>query len=295
MFKLTSRIGYGYGYVFVALLVTAIGCNASQYRYGVRGSKQLSPFNQNAVAGNPVSFGGSRPLVDKFERLVQGPRQAVRKLLGRPVVTGDQLESNLHRSAELAQRYLSDNGIGGVNIDVRRYEPAIEWQRLKANKNISPLWKYTGGTISHLRYTLLPKRAMRWNSYNVFTNTLHLNSSNSVDSIYYAAEAKQYFRQWLPGTYAMAQYLPVVPVLHSAVVATDAIEFSRAAQDWELERSLTPACYSKIGRAAVLQAISFGAFSNTVFPEVALLRVAGSKAGYAVGQGVATVRSKVRK
>lgn len=274
------------------LLLVATGCGTRQYRYGVRANSQLVPLNSVAANGNPVSFGGTHRTIDKIERIVQIPRQAYRKLLNRPNVTPAELESRLHQSAGLAQNYLSANGLGGINIDVRRYEPGIQWQRLKANDNISPIWKYTGGTISHLRYTLVPKRALRWNSYNVFTNTIHLNSATSVDSVYYAAEAKQHHQQRLPGVYAMAQYIPIVPLLHSSVVANDAIGYSKSTQDWELERELTPASYSKVARVAVIQAISLGAFSNTVFPEVALLRWAGSEAGYAAGKAVAREREK---
>lgn len=272
------------------LLLVATGCGTTQYRYGVSGNSQLSPLHSTVTGGNPVSVGGSHRMIDKLERFVQSPRQAYRKLLNRPNYTPAQLDSRLQQSAQLAQQYLSANGLEGINVDVRRYEPAIQWQRLKANDKISPLWKYTGGTISHLRYTLVPKRALRWNSYNAFTDTIHLNSSTVVDSVYYAAEAKQHHNQRFPGAYAMAQYVPIVPLLHSTAVAGDAIQYSRATQDWELERDLIPSSYSKVARVAVIQAISLGAFSNTVFPEVALLRFAGSEAGYAAGKAVANSR-----
>jgi hypothetical protein len=250
----------------------------------VRNNSQSSTLAKSVSGENPVSFGGSHPTIDKIERVVQAPRRAFWKLANKPLVDQAELESNLQQSAAWAQHYLVANGISDVNIDVRRYEPMIQWQRLKANEDVGPIWKYTGGAISQLRYTLFPKRAFHSNAYDPYTNTIHLNSSSDVDGVYYAAEAKQYYKQPLRGTYAIAQYFPLVPLVHSMAAASDSIKFSQASNFPELERKLIPASYAKVGSSVATQGVALGIVSSAVYPEVAALRWIGSKAGRAAGR-----------
>ncbi len=74
--------------------------------------------------------------------------------------------------------------------------------------------------------------------------------------MYEAAEAKIIRNQKLPGTYAAAQYLPIVPLLHDVRVANDVLSYARVRQEWEFEKELTPSIYARFGADAVSQATS---------------------------------------
>ena len=281
--------------VAAMILLGSSGCATTNYQYGIGEATQPTPIAHPSakfgnVFNNKVSVGGDHPTVDRIEKMVQTPRRVVGKLFNKEPLTEAETEEARQESIAISQEFLQANGLGDVKIDVRCYEPAEQWRRLKANDEIAPIWKYTGGTINHIGYTLLPRRAFHSNSYNPFTNTLSLNSTDAVDAIYHAADAKQHQKHKHVGAYAMAQRLPVVPIFHTAAVSQDVIGYAKAKQDWELEKKLYPATYSRVGATAVRQAVNFGAISNTAFPRAPLLQLAGRSVGNVTGRLVAKQR-----
>jgi hypothetical protein len=276
----------------VALALFLSGCATVDYQYGTGAAAQAkSLFVENSV-GNPIAIGGEHPVVDRIERFVQSPRRAIRKLIGREEVDATKTEELRGQSIQLSQEYLEANGLTDVHIDVCRYEPAEQWERLKANDRIVPFWKYTGGTLNHIGYAMFPKRAFHADSYDPFTNTLNLNSTQKVNAIYYAAAAKQYRKQELLGTYEFTQHLPVIPLLHSGAVTSDAITYAQANGDWALESQLYPSCYARIGSSSLSQAATLGMISDGPFPTLPLMRLAGGSAGAATGRYVAKQREQ---
>ncbi|PHQ34891.1 hypothetical protein [Rhodopirellula bahusiensis] len=271
---------------FVLLIVVTVGgCVQSQYRYGVQnssGSKCASP------SCNRVAVGGDHPVVDRIEKVVQSPRRTMRKFLGKDEPTLVEIIQQRSEAFGLAQGYLAINGLDDVYVDVRRYEPGEHWERLKANDRISGFWKYTAGTLDIVGYSLLPGRAFHSDHYSPFTNTLSLNSTDSLDSLYESGLAKQFRKQRLLGTYAVAQRLPFFPLLHHTQTTSDLLTYAREMNDWDLEEELYPATYSQIGQAAVSEAIVvLPAVADEPFYVGGLIGMAGGVVGSVTGNSVA--------
>lgn len=267
------------------MILVSGGCVQSQYRYGVQNGGTLMPVSPS---GNHIAVGGDHPVVDRVEKVVQSPRRTLRKWLGKDEPTAEEIIEQRSEAIGLAQGYLAINELDDVYIDVRRYEPGEQWERLKANDRISDFWKYTAGTLDIVGYALLPRRAFHSDHYSPFTNTLSLNSTDRLDSLYESGLAKQFRKQRFLGTYAVAQRLPLVPLLHHANVSSDVLTYARETEDWELEEDLYPAAYSQIGRAAVSEAfIVMPAVADEPFYVGGLIRATGGAVGHAAGKSVA--------
>ncbi len=231
------------------------GCARDQYFYGIQahGTLQQTPCEWETI--NPIAVGGEHPTIDKLENFVQGPKNFFLRLRAdhdRELFSPEQLRQ---QAIGLTQQYLAENGLHDVCIDARRYEPIEQWQRLKANDRVAPLWKYTAGTLDVIGYTLLPKRALHADVYSPFTNTLSINSTEPTKALYQAARAKEYRKQRWLGTYAVMQRAPVAGLIHHANAATDVLTYAQVNQRSELTRELYSCTYSELGTAAVSDAL----------------------------------------
>ena len=267
------------------------GCARTNYQYGL--SNRAGP-RPALDAVNPLVFGGEHPKLDKLESTVHYPIKKIQQWLPRRKPAADPQE--LRREATFkAQEFLVLNELPDVNIDVREYDPATQWQRLRENDRIHPFWKYTTGTVAHLKYAWLPGRVFHYDSYNPYTNTLSINSTSPAMAVYEAAEAKVIRNHKLPGTYAASQYLPIVPLVHDVRVANDVLSYARVRQEWEFEEQLTPRIYAAFGADAVSQATSLvpGA-AYMPFYYKPLLSLAGRTAGGVTGKAVIKERAVQR-
>lgn len=268
------------------------GCARTTYQYGLAHRDGPKPGLDQV---NPLVFGGEHPKLDRFEQTLHYPIEKIKQWFPRKEPPADPTE--LRRQATFkAQEFLVLNELPDVNIDVREYDPAEQWQRLKANERIHPFWKYTAGTVEHLKYAWLPGRVFHYDDYNPYTNTLTINSTSPARALYQAADAKILRDQKLPGTYAAAQYLPIVPLVHDVRVANDVLSYARVRQEWELEKQLTPSIYAAFGADAVSQATSLvpGA-AYMPFYYKPLLSLAGRTAGGATGHAVVKEREVQQK
>ena len=233
---------------------------------------------------NTVTAGGSHPQVDQFERFVQTPRQLAYAAMNKPTLTEWERQNNWASSVGMAQEYLSQNGLYDVAIDLRNYDPQLQWQRLQQNPRIGPLWKYTGGVVDWTLYTLLPGRALRRDRYSPFTNTLSINSDSPERALYEAASAKEFHQhEWL-GTYAAIQVAPVVPLVHHAKVGSDVLTYSHVTGQDELTRELFPRTYSRMGGAVVSEALFFVPLADGNFLVSPAAQLVGRVAGQAAGR-----------
>lgn len=266
------------------------GCVADSYRYGV----QKSAYSTTPIAQKietEVLVGGTKPQLDRVESFVQAPRRWVGRVFRRPEVTPAQEQTQRVAAARMASGYLAANGMTDVNVDVRVYDPKLQWQRLQDNPEISPIWKYTGGTAGWLRYTLLPMRAFHTDHYDPFSNTLHLNSARPLQALYESALAKEYQKQRElgpfnlgTGTYAMLQNVPFVPLVHNANAASDVLTFADAHLASDADE-LYPMVYSRLGTSAVSEALSVVALDAPFYTTPAL-RVGGGITGRLAGKAV---------
>ncbi|MCC6511897.1 MAG: hypothetical protein IT423_22550 [Pirellulaceae bacterium] len=268
------------------------GCASPTYNYGLPNRPDVKPALGSL---NELTFGGDHPKLDKVESWVHYPITKIKQWIPRKSPTPDP-EEQRRLAIYKAQEYLVLNELTDVHIDVRQYDPAAQWQRLRENDRIHPFWKYTAGTVSHLGYAWLPGRVFHYDSFNPYTNTLSINSTRPSMALYEAAEAKIIRNRKHPGTYLAACYLPVVPLVKDVRVANDVLSYARIREEWELEKQLTPQIYSAFGADLVSQATSLlpGA-AYMPFYYKPLLSLAGRTAGRASGHAVVGQRDMQRQ
>jgi len=265
------------------------GCIQKNYRFGIANQDLVFKLPRTP---NLITTGGNHPRIDSIERTFQYPGKVFRAWF--PASTPEENPESLRLLAvQTATDYLDDNGLMGVNVDVREYNPREQWSRLKSNTRIAPFWKYTGGTLYHVGYCILPGRAFGMDSYNGFTDTLSINSTSPASSILHAGYVKKLYDQRYPGTYIAANWLPIVPLFRDSSVSSDVLTYARIEGNWPLEKDLLPQTYAQLGGDTVSQATS-------LIPGVAVLpfyfrpalRIAGSAVGVATGNLVAKQREK---
>lgn len=266
-----------------------VGCASPGYRYGV---EKLSPTPLEAPLIRDISEGGDHPRMDKIENAIRAPGRKMVQWFGKRKTDEPSEQQKLDDSVHYAVQYLNDHGIENIYVDVRRYEPAQQWRRLRANDGINPILKYTDGSLSVLVSTIFPGRLYHYDRYNPYTNTLSINSSDRSEALHQAASAKQFAASRYPGLKALGLSLPIIPVFHESSVASDALSYTRATEDWEFEKELYPKSYAQIGGGIVSQSYGLTAASADALLIGPALTLAGSGVGYGVGLIVVSKREK---
>ncbi|MEL7499000.1 MAG: hypothetical protein AAFN77_15440 [Planctomycetota bacterium] len=276
------------------LLSLALGCVADSYKYGTGQEFKGSPVYVDQA--NVVTHGEPNRTVDRLEKVIQSPRRFVNRFLRREVTNPHEETEKRDQSLKFATEYLAVNGLGDVYIDVGCYDPSTQWQRLKSNQSIRPIWKYTGGTLNWIRYSLLPLRAFHNDRYDPYSNTLSLNSANSASAIYEAAQAKEYHqnRRVGIGGYAMLQNVPFVPLMHHANTSNDALTYTEHHLDGMLLDDVHMHSYSMLGTVAVSETLSVVPLpSDAPIVTGPLLRVGGRILGRSTGSQVSRQRQEI--
>jgi hypothetical protein len=282
--KFKSRLEMRQGWLVLVVVVGCFsGCARQQYQYGLKSDSTLSAVPCDCEFDNSLAIGGEHPLVDRIETVVQAPRRFIERRR-----QGTGMEPSDESAIEVATAYLRSNGLDDVYIDVRRYEPREQWKRLRENDRISPVWKYTAGSLNVLSYSLLPRRAFHIDSYSPYTNTLSINSDRVSHAMFAAAEAKEYRDQKLPGVYAVMQNAPVFPLIHTANVTSDVLTYVRVHERWDLAEQVYPRAYAKVASSAVSEALFFVPLPADLPPVTApIARIAGRSIGRATGKALA--------
>ena len=188
-------------------------------------------------------------------------------------------------SAETEQKitaYLEKNGLNDVYVCVNEYDPAGEWQRLKANRRISPVWRYSIGVLSLAGYTLFPEPVTCANHYNAFTNRLSLNLDEPIEILCAAASAKDISAQSLPGTYAAITTLPGISAIPRIRATNDVTMFAREEGDWDTEVAVYRHLYPRIG----MEGTALAVLVSPIWWEIPLIGLGGSAAGHLAGRYV---------
>lgn len=288
--KFWSRVG-----IPLTLSVLALGCASDRYHYGVG---KVALHGPSAASGSQpnsgqlrITHGGDHPTLDRVEKLVQTPGRWIGKMFGREQISDAEASVLRGEGFLLSRDYFLANGLTGINLDIHAYSPKLQWSRLVANKEIPPIWKYTGGTASWLRYTLLPHRVLHQNDFDPFTNTLSINSTRPLQGLYESAVAKEYFyhRDDIGvGNYAMLQYVPFAPLWHHGRATQDVITYSDHHLDPELDKQLYPLVWARLGSTAVSETLSvFSVVPTDSFLAPTMLRISGSLAGRLAGKEIA--------
>ena len=277
----------------LCVLSNCAGCVQSTYRYGISNEHLVANLPQNP---NVISVGGEHPNVDRLEKIVQYPRNVFRKRFpSRSPFEQLPIDEQRQVAVEIASNYLDDNGLKGVYIDIREYDPRQQWQRLIDNDRVSPVWKYTLGSAYHLGYSIFPGRAFGYDRYNPFTNTLSINSARPSNTLFTAGYVKQTYDQRYPGTYVAANLLPIMPLIRDTSIANDVLTYSHVQQEWRLKQELYPLVYGRMGGDVVSQATSlFPSMSYMPFYMSPLLTRAGEVPGRVVGTAIDDHEEKKR-
>lgn len=269
-----------------------VGCASSTYQFALAPVQNRSR-NENAVT--TLTIGGEHPRLDRIESIVNYPAKKFQQWFPPKVPPLPPAEAR-QASVEKAQEYLLCNQLNDMHIDVREYDPAAQWKRLRANDRIHPVWKYTGGLVSHTQYTLLPDRVFHTDTYNPYTNTLSIGSTEPSSVLYQSAVAKVIRTKRYPGAFTTACYLPIVPLYRDVLVANDALSYARTRQDWLTERQLYPEIYGRFGADVISQTTSIiPGMSYLPFYYRPLMTIGGGLVGTATGRFVLRQReSEIR-
>jgi hypothetical protein len=254
-----------------------VGCVQPRYVYGIGGGSS-DPMSSTVS----VQRGRHHPTLDAIESAIHFPARKLGQLLDDPCEYTVSAETKRRAVAvRSATGYLSENGLGSVNVEVRRYGPSEQWQRLRANRRMHWAWKYTDGARRHVVTTLFPGRVYHVDYYNPYTNTLSINSDSSASALLAAAEVKQSLGSEKPGFLAFSQTLPVFPIRNQSLVASDALTYASEKGDRELLGELYPLAYASIGGSGVSEVLSL-APDVGIGPQIAA-DVAGSGIGHLIG------------
>lgn len=224
-----------------------------------------------------MEYGKPHKILDKLGWLVGLPER---------VFTLNPKASNHEVSPETVETlrtYLEANDLGDVLISVNDYDPKGQWQRLRENDLVNPLWRYSVGTLSWLGYTLFPYRVFGGDEYNPFTNSLNVTSDVPALVLAEAAYAKDIRSQSLRGTYGTMSYLPVLSLVRRVRGANDVLAYTRETEDWASEKEAYPILYSRIGST------TFEPVSDLIPVVGPFVAVGGAVVGQATGRTVTAI------
>lgn len=282
-FAVASRLAVTLTIAVVCLC--ASGCVMPTYKYG-RCKDGTQPYSQEAR--NRVNRDSRRhPILDRMEVALHTPIEAVLEPVGLGNPDKRPRDVQMANTLDGTMTYLAENRLDDVIIDVRRCSPLTQWRRLRANRNIAPIWKYSVGTIYWGIETILPARLFRYSYYNPFTNTLAINSIWHEWNIYEAAKAKDFLGSRDAGAYATFLHIPFAPIYQEIRVGTDALTYARATGDRDLELKLYPFVYGEVFGGTVEEAAFLIPGLSSLHTAAGPLIWAGSFAtGYAIGTAI---------
>lgn len=273
------RSGWWFGWI---VLLGNLGCAATPYQFG-----RFHPEQPDGVLLQPivVETGGDHPTLDRIGRIVGLPARllTLNKKVNNHEISPETLEK--------LQEYLAKNDITDVYVAVNQYDPKGQWQRLQENDSISPVWRYSVGTLTWLGYTVFPSRIFGGDRYNPYTNSLTLSSDVPALVLAEAAYAKDIHSQKLPGTYAaIFNDLPVLSVWRQSKAAADVLGYARLQADWPVEKQAYQVLYPQMGAGLA------GTASPFVPVYGPLIGIGGAVVGHAAGRTIAALREpKVEK
>ena len=239
----------------------------------------------------PVLVGGPVPAMDRFEHIVNAPRETMsnwrKKLAQRNIGPEDpQAESTQQDALLAAVAFLEDNDLHEVIVEAHHHDPLEQWKRLEANPNVHPLWKYTDGAARIGAYAMFPPRVYRFDSYNPYTKTLSINSKNPAAAIYEAAKAKHHSLVDWPGAYAALRYVPLAPVGQQIAVTQDAMAYVQQNADPTIERAMVSHTLSNLTGSALLS-------SSALTPQLNEIPLISAPASQAIGAATGSIASRL--
>ncbi len=256
-----------YNVVLTSLLVCASGCVSMPHSLHC---DSASGHGCDSLSSVQVEYGRQRPVVDTAGWVLGIPSK---------VLLWDRRASNhlvSEQTVTEVTNYLEHSQLSDTLVRVNQYAPISEWQRLVNNRNISPGWKYTVGSLKWLKYTVVPGRLFGKDDYNPYTNSLSLYSDMPTLGLAEAAYAKDVETRELPGTYAAVQELPVVALWHETLATNEVINYVSIHGSSEQTNKIRHDLYARYG-------IEIGGAANAILPDGGgLYQIVGAVSGHTV-------------
>jgi hypothetical protein len=279
----TNRTGWCSLGLLCAQLTFAWGCAGRPYRYGEFSKSGAGSQPDNVSTQVNFKYGQPHKTLDRMSDAVSWPRRKLRPdEPDKRKITGE--------TSEKLRRYLEKNDLGDVHVAVRDYDPAEQWRRLRENRIVPPVSRYTIGLLSVTNYSLLPGRVFGRNAYNPYTNTLYVNSDAPALLLHQAAFAKNVRARPLPGVYAATSHVPFLAVWHDIDGARDLVGYAKAEEDWDLESESYRDVFPRVGSQATGGVAAF----VPVWWGGPVLGVAGSVVGGVAGRTTLASRERQR-
>lgn len=154
-------------------------------------------------------------------------------------------------TVQLVRKFVQDENLEDLHIEWRNRDSAQEWKRIKENGRISPVVRYSAGSLHWTLANLRPSFLRPKTHYDPYSDTIYLQSNDAVPILAELAMAKTLRHAVLPGGQAVASNLPVLSIYARVTVAREVQAFARKMDDWELEkqsyRDLYPGLFSGSG------------------------------------------------
>jgi hypothetical protein len=162
------------------------------------------------------------------------------------------------RTEARLKAYLKKNNLRDVKVRLNQYAPIEEWKRLYNNSDVHWGWRCTFGTLSLLRYTLLPDRLfgglIGGDHYNPFTNTINIYSDHESIALHEGGHAKDFMDCEWTGGYALLRLVPLVSVFQEYIASEDVMAYHQEMNNTRKlnkdKKILFPALGSYVGGGA---------------------------------------------
>ena len=208
--------------------VLCTGCVSGPGTFGANAARtetvlcSLSSDSEGCTDTPQIVQGKPNQFVDGVGWVLGIPRKLI--LWNRRVDNHNVQPETLSDVATFAQV----NELDGVCVRVNQYAPLDEWDRLRANKRVSPGWRYTLGTLSLVSYTFVPGRLFGGDQYNPYTDSVYVYSDVPALAMEATAYAKDVRTRRYPGTYAAVNQLPIVSIWHETVNTQDTLAYLKS-------------------------------------------------------------------
>lgn len=131
---------------------------------------------------------------------------------------------------DVLRAYVELNDLYRVRIRLNEYAPFDDFSRLCGNQDVGVAYRFTFGLYFWLYQTIIPGRVFAGmpfagDTYNPWTNTVHIYSGQTEYALRHVALAKYYSQREHPGTSAMARFVPFVDTYQDKQAARDVIGY----------------------------------------------------------------------
>ena len=185
---------------------------------------KVKPINERIYTFNDthnqvnVEFGQTSPWVQKLQK---SKAKLANLIPGSAGNAGNPTGSAIYPAVD----YLAKSGITDTLIRVNQYAPVDEFRRLRENQRIAGPVKYTLGTISVLKETLLPSPLLGRDSFNPYTNTINISSNSAAKAVDSAAQANLIYSRPFPTISLLSERIPAGELPFVGQSQTEALNY----------------------------------------------------------------------